>query len=142
MIVQTLRRQAQIMAVDPFTEPEAHPSSGRHSHGLSEGNQLIESSAPAGMKSHILMSLAGSRIGVHHQGRVLGPASMWFERDDGCEVERIARTCCRRFVRPVSWRDCVGPDEPFVLDDLQVTTDVREGLSLRRPHHRAENATW
>ena len=39
------------------------------------------------MKSHILMSLAGNRIGVHHQGRVLGPVSMWLGRES--EIGRL-----------------------------------------------------
>lgn len=69
-----LRNFGQHYAVGQELSPSTRLLSSRrgilfraaNSHGLRESNQLIESSTPTVAKSHILMSLAESRIGMHH----------------------------------------------------------------------------
>src|SRR5258708_27018312 len=55
---------------------------------LHECHQLVQGGAPARVKTHVRMALAGSGIGVQHKRRILGAGPVRFDRDNRGKEQR------------------------------------------------------
>src|SRR5262245_30556958 len=82
------------------------------------------------MEPHVFVCLPAILVSVKGSSGVLRFAALVLERDDRREerFEGWTETGCQG----------IGPNQSFILDDLQDATFVRKVLPLRRPHDEAE----
>src|SRR5215467_3393684 len=105
-------------------------------HRLGRGDELIERLAPAVAEAHAIVRIAILLVLMHGERGVFRPPSLRLHHDDRGEGRDIEG----RIGRPVAGLKRHGPYELAVRHDLEEAADVRYVLSLRRAHHRAEDA--
>src|SRR5207248_119949 len=109
-------------------------------HALDDGNELLERLSPTLLESHLLVFLATLLVPVHDEGGIPRPIAVRFQGEDRRERELLTfGSLGRRRGGPIARCEGIGPDELFVRDDLEETTDAGELLSLRRAHHRTKD---
>src|SRR5215472_9683881 len=105
-------------------------------HRLRRGDELIERLAPPIAEAHAIVRIAILLVLMHGKRGVFRSLSVRLHHDDRGEGGDIEGG----IGRPVAGLERHGPDELAVRHDLEEAADVRYLLTLRRAHHRAEDA--
>src|SRR5262245_36714173 len=105
-------------------------------HRLRHGDELIERLAPALAEAHAIVRITILLVLMHGKRGVFRSFSVRLHHDDRSKGRNIEGG----IGWPVAGRKRHGPDELAVRHDLEETADIRDVLTFRRAHHRAEDA--
>src|SRR6516165_9313186 len=106
-------------------------------HRFRRGDELIERLAPPVAKTHAIVRIAILLVLMHGEGGVFRSFSVRLHHDDRGEGGNIEGGVGW----PVAGLKRHGPHQLAVRHDLKEAADIRDVLTFRGAHHRAEDAS-